>query len=112
MCEVREGSGVSGEILTAEQLADRWQVKLQWVYSKTRRATSRRVPLPGRYYRYRLDVIERFEAASWKRPMGGRRVDPTSQWGGTALTARPRSQEIKSMAQQHRISMSQRVRRP
>jgi Helix-turn-helix domain len=52
---------VSSEILTAEQLAARWQVKVQWVYARTRSGDIPRVPLPGRYYRYRLDVIERFE---------------------------------------------------
>jgi hypothetical protein len=52
---------MSGDILTAEQLADRWQVKVQWVYAKTRSGEIPRIPLPGRYYRYRLDVIERFE---------------------------------------------------
>jgi hypothetical protein len=52
---------VSGQILTAEQLAERWQVKVGWVYSKTRAGALPRIPLPGRYYRYRLDVIEAFE---------------------------------------------------
>jgi hypothetical protein len=52
---------MSGDILTAEQLADRWQVKVQWVYAKTRSGEIPRIPLPGRYYCYRLDVIERFE---------------------------------------------------
>ena len=52
---------MSGEILTAEQLADRWQVKVQWVYAKTRSRELPRIPLPGRYYRYRLDTIEAFE---------------------------------------------------
>jgi hypothetical protein len=49
------------EILTAEQLAERWQVKVQWVYAKTRTGDIPRIPLPGRYYRYRLDAIEAFE---------------------------------------------------
>jgi hypothetical protein len=49
------------EILTAEQLADRWQVKVAWIYSKTRSGELPKIPLPGRYYRYRLDTIERFE---------------------------------------------------
>ena len=49
------------EILTAEQLADRWQVKLAWVYAKTRLGEIPSIPLPGRYYRYRLDMIEAFE---------------------------------------------------
>ena len=62
MRKVRAGVVVSGEILTAEQLAERWQVKVAWVYAKTRCGDIPRVPLPGRYYRYRLDVIERFEA--------------------------------------------------
>jgi hypothetical protein len=53
---------MSGQILTAEQLAARWQVKVQWVYAKTRSGEIPKVPLPGRYYRYRLDAIEAFEA--------------------------------------------------
>jgi predicted DNA-binding transcriptional regulator AlpA len=52
---------VSSDILTAEQLAERWQVKVSWVYQKTRAGEIPRVPLPGRYYRYRLDVVESFE---------------------------------------------------
>jgi hypothetical protein len=49
-----------GDILTAEQLAERWQVKVQSVYAKTPRD-----PLPGRYDRYRrLDVIEEFEKSN------------------------------------------------
>jgi hypothetical protein len=52
---------VSGEILTAEQLAERWSVTTAWVYAKTRSGEIPRIPLPGRYYRFRLDVIEKFE---------------------------------------------------
>jgi len=52
---------VSGEILTAAELAARWKVKVAWVYAKTRSGGIPRVPLPGRYYRYRLETIERFE---------------------------------------------------
>jgi excisionase family DNA binding protein len=49
------------QLLTAEQLAERWQVKVSYVYAKTRSGEIPRVPLPGRYYRYREDVIEAFE---------------------------------------------------
>jgi hypothetical protein len=49
------------EVLTAEQLAARWQVTPQWVYAKARSGELPKVPLPGRYYRFRLDVIEAFE---------------------------------------------------
>jgi len=52
----------SGRLLTAEELAERWQVTVGWVYAKTRSGEIPKVPLPGRYFRYRLDVIERFEA--------------------------------------------------
>ena len=52
---------MSGQLLTAEQLAERWQVPTSWVYAKTRSGEIPQVPLPGRYYRYRLDVIEAFE---------------------------------------------------
>jgi Helix-turn-helix domain len=52
---------VSGEILTAEQLADRWQVTTAWVYAQVRADALPAIPLPGRYIRFRLDAIERFE---------------------------------------------------
>jgi hypothetical protein len=52
---------MSGRLLTPGELAERWQVKVAWVYAKTRTGEIPRVPLPGRYYRYRLDVIEAFE---------------------------------------------------
>lgn len=55
-------------ILTADQLAERWQVKTSWVYEKTRSGEIPRIPLPGRYYRYRLDVIERFEREGLATP--------------------------------------------
>jgi hypothetical protein len=61
----------NGQLLTAEQLAERWQVRVSWVYQKTRSGEIPRVPLPGRYYRYRLDVIERFERGE---PTEGARV--------------------------------------
>ena len=54
-------SANGAEILTAEQLAERWQVRTDWVYAKTRSGEIPCIPIPGRYKRYRLDVIERFE---------------------------------------------------
>jgi excisionase family DNA binding protein len=48
-------------LLTAEELAERWQVPTSWVYAKTRSGEIPKVPLPGRYYRYRLETIEAFE---------------------------------------------------
>ncbi len=47
-------------LLTAEQLAGRWQVPKSHVYRLTREGTIPAVKL-GRYYRYRLDAIERWE---------------------------------------------------
>jgi excisionase family DNA binding protein len=51
---------MTGRLLTAEQLAERWQVPTSQVYQLTRDGTIPTVKL-GRYYRYRLDAIERFE---------------------------------------------------
>ena len=51
----------SGEILTADQLAERWQGTTNWIYAQTRAGKLPKIPLPGRYYRYRLDTIEAFE---------------------------------------------------
>lgn len=50
----------SGQLLTAEQLAERWQVQKSQVYRLTKDGKIPAVKL-GKYYRYRLDAIERFE---------------------------------------------------
>lgn len=47
-------------LMTAEQLAERWQVKTSHVYRLTREGRIPAVRL-GKYYRYRLDAIEAFE---------------------------------------------------
>lgn len=49
-----------GQLLTADQLAERWQVPKSQVYALTRTGAIPTVRL-GRYYRYRLDAIEAFE---------------------------------------------------
>lgn len=53
---------VASRLLTADELAERWQVERSHVYRLTRRGVLPAVSL-GRYYRYRLDAIERFEIA-------------------------------------------------
>lgn len=52
---------LAGRLLTATELAERWQVPTSWVYAATR---SGRIPTVhlGRYYRYRLVDLEVFEA--------------------------------------------------
>jgi len=52
---------VSGEILTAEQLAERWSVPVSWIYAKARAGAIPKLGLPGKYVRFRLDMIEAFE---------------------------------------------------
>lgn len=47
-------------LLTAEDLADRWQVPKSHVYRLTREGVIPAVRL-GRYYRYKLEAIEAFE---------------------------------------------------
>jgi excisionase family DNA binding protein len=51
---------VTDRLLTADQLAERWQVPKSQVYALTRRGEIPTVKL-GKYYRYRRDVIEAFE---------------------------------------------------
>jgi excisionase family DNA binding protein len=46
---------VTGPLLTADELAERWQVPKAHVYALTRRGEIPTVKL-GRYYRYRLDA--------------------------------------------------------
>lgn len=60
---------MTGQLLTADQLAERWQVPKSHVYRLTREGAVPAVKL-GRYYRYRLDAIERFETgdvAEWRQ---------------------------------------------
>jgi excisionase family DNA binding protein len=51
-----------GQLLTADQLAERWQISTAQVY---RLARERQIPslALGRYVRFRLPSIEAFEAA-------------------------------------------------
>jgi excisionase family DNA binding protein len=49
------------EIITAEQLAKRWGVTSDWIYAKCRAGKLPKIPLPGKYVRFRLDAIEAFE---------------------------------------------------
>lgn len=48
------------QLLTAEQLSDRWQIPKSHVYRLTRSGAVPAVRL-GKYYRYRIDDIERWE---------------------------------------------------
>jgi excisionase family DNA binding protein len=59
---------VNEQLLTAEQLSDRWQVPKSHVYRLTREAVIPAVKL-GRYYRYRRDAIERFELGESDDPV-------------------------------------------
>lgn len=52
---------MTGQLLTADQLADRWQVPKSHVYRLTRDGAIPAVKL-GRYYRYAPAAIEAFEA--------------------------------------------------
>ena len=51
---------MTGQLLTAAQVAERFQVTEAHVYRLTREGRLPAVRL-GRYYRYRVDVLEEFE---------------------------------------------------
>jgi excisionase family DNA binding protein len=51
---------MSGQLLTADQLAERWQVPTSHVYRLARDGRIPTVEL-GRYRRWRLDAIEQYE---------------------------------------------------
>ena len=51
---------MTGRLLTAEQLAERWQIPTSQVYRLTREDRIPAVKL-GRYYRYSPAAIEAFE---------------------------------------------------
>lgn len=54
-------SATPGRLLTAEELAERWQVPRAHVYRLAREGRLPTVNL-GRYKRWRLEAIEAFEA--------------------------------------------------
>lgn len=49
------------QLLTADQLAERWQIPKSHVYRLTREGAIPAVKL-GRYYRYCIDAIQAFES--------------------------------------------------
>ncbi|MGI8729221.1 MAG: helix-turn-helix domain-containing protein [Solirubrobacteraceae bacterium] len=51
---------MSGQLMTADQLAERWQVPKSHVYRLAREGRIPTVEL-GRYRRFRVDAIEAFE---------------------------------------------------
>ena len=53
-------TSANGRLLTADDVANRWQVLKSQVYRLTREDRLPAVKL-GRYYRYRLDALEEFE---------------------------------------------------
>jgi excisionase family DNA binding protein len=55
-----EGLAIPERLLTAEQLAERWQVPKAHVYRLARDGRLPTVEL-GRYRRWRMDAIEAFE---------------------------------------------------
>jgi excisionase family DNA binding protein len=55
-------SPTAARLLTADDLAERWQVASAHVYRLTREGRLPTVKL-GRYYRYQAAAIEAFEAA-------------------------------------------------
>ena len=55
-----QSNGVADRLLTADDLAERWQVRPAQVYRLTREGCLPVVKI-GRYCRYRLSAIEAFE---------------------------------------------------
>lgn len=55
-------AAAAGKLLTADELAERWQVPRSWVYAASRTGRIPTLRL-GHYCRYRLDAIEEWEAA-------------------------------------------------
>ncbi len=55
---------MNARLLTAEELAARWQVPTAHVYRLTREGAIPAVKL-GRYRRYSPEVVERFERGEW-----------------------------------------------
>jgi excisionase family DNA binding protein len=63
---------MTGQLLTAQQLAERWQVPKSHVYRLAREGAIPTVQL-GRYRRWRLDAIEQYEQ-SFNNPESHRKA--------------------------------------
>src|SRR5215213_11281227 len=74
----------SYQLLTAEDLAERWQVTPRWLLAQARNGEIPKAPLPGRYVRFRLEDIEAFEQRA-----SGSELPHSEKRGGAARTARP-----------------------
>lgn len=61
---------MNGQLLTPDDLAERWSVPKSQVYRLTREGKLKPVCL-GRYYRYRLGAVEDFEEHGGTAPTGG-----------------------------------------
>lgn len=59
---------MTGQLLTAEQLAERWQVSTAHVYRLTRQGAIPTVKL-GRCVRYRIAAIEAFETGKFDQSL-------------------------------------------
>ena len=59
-------AATAGTLLTADDLAARWQVPKGQIYRLTREGQIPTVQL-GKYYRYALAAVEEFEAAGGTR---------------------------------------------
>jgi excisionase family DNA binding protein len=90
---VGAAGGVNGEILTAEQLAERWQVEKQHVYRLAREGKIPTIKL-GRYYRFRADMIDAFERGEVAGTGEGAYDAPRTSSGRAPLhTTPPRTPE-------------------
>jgi excisionase family DNA binding protein len=58
---------VASRLLTADELADRWQVSKAHVYRLAREGRVPTVPI-GRYYRFRVTSIESWEQTQESMP--------------------------------------------
>jgi excisionase family DNA binding protein len=58
---------VTGQLLTAEQVAERWQIPVSHCYRLAREGRIPSVRL-GRYVRFRLDALEAFELQQSNQP--------------------------------------------
>lgn len=62
---------MTAPLMTAEQLAERWQVPVSQVYRLTREGSCPHVRL-GRYYRYPIEGIVAWERGQWQPKDGAR----------------------------------------
>ena len=72
---------MSDRLLTAQELAERWQVPLSWIYERSRHNALPGLIRLGKYLRFRACAVREFEEAGKNESNNEGAHDPRSLGG-------------------------------